>query len=87
VTLVEEDQMAFEDSERSLPLSSRGMGPLVVQRLEQVGIDSLAKLREAGVEAASDAVCDMLGSVAWGNRRRALVDAFASLNPSNGRGF
>jgi hypothetical protein len=79
--------MAFEHNERSLLLSSRGIGPLVVQRLEQVGIDSLAKLREAGAGAASDAVCGMLGSVAWGNRRRALVDALASVKLSNGRGF
>lgn len=75
--------MAFERSERCLLLSSRGIGPTVVQRLEQVGIDSLAKLRDAGVEAASEAVCSMLGSVAWGNRRRALMAALSSLSREN----
>lgn len=65
----------FDPIERAALLSSRGIGPSVLERLEQVGIDSLAKLRAIGVVAAVDEVCAMLGTPAWGNRRRALEDA------------
>lgn len=61
--------------ERTVLLSSRGIGPSVLERLEQVGIDSLAKLRAVGAGAATDAVCEVLGTSAWGNRRRALENA------------
>lgn len=33
--------MPFHETERKLPLSGRGIGPTVLQRLEECGIQSL----------------------------------------------
>jgi len=45
---------------------------MAIDRLENVGIRSLADLREVGVEATVDRICSQLGSAAWRNRRQAL---------------
>jgi predicted RNase H-like nuclease len=44
----------------------------VVERLEQLGYHSLEQLRRAGPDEVSAAVCAMVGSSAWSNRRRAI---------------
>ena len=64
--------MAFAEHERRLLLSMPNVGPRVLERLEEAGIDSLARLSELGVEAAVAAVCANLATPAWANRRRAL---------------
>ncbi|MEK8052730.1 hypothetical protein AACH10_20940 [Ideonella sp. DXS22W] len=71
--------MPFTVEERNLLIATPRLGPAVVQRLEQVGLDSLAKLRASGVDAAVARVCQAVGSGAWANRRRALRVALASL--------
>ena len=67
--------MAFQLTERARLLAAPRIGPAVVQRLEQVGLDSFAKLRQVGVEEAIRIVCAHVGHSAWGNRRRALQSA------------
>ncbi|MBC7940312.1 MAG: helix-hairpin-helix domain-containing protein [Chitinophagaceae bacterium] len=64
--------MSFAKAERAKLLASPRIGPVVVLRLEQVGLDSLAKLRHVGVEDAIRLVCAHVGDTAWANRRRAL---------------
>ncbi len=62
----------FPPTERRLLLSTRGIGAVVVQRLEQAGFDSLQALREAGTAR----VVERAGAhPAWHNRRRALQRA------------
>ena len=70
--------VSFERHEHRLLLATPRIGPMVIERLEAVGIDSLARLREQGVERAVALVCASLGSVAWANRRRALAQALAT---------
>jgi hypothetical protein len=53
-------------------LGTRGIGPRVVERLELAGFCSLDQLRKAGPEAVTAAVCKLLGTRAWANRRRAI---------------
>lgn len=67
--------MAFQQIERAKLLAAPRIGPAVVQRLEQVGLDSFAKLRQVGVEDAIRIVCAHVGHNAWANRRRALQSA------------
>ncbi len=64
--------MAFSESERRVLLAAQRLGPRVIQRLEQIGVDSLAKLKAMGADAAVHRICEQLGSTAWANRRRAL---------------
>lgn len=67
--------MPFSDKERAFLLATPRVGPGVVARLEEAGIDSLHELRHAGVEAVVKCVCDRLGAAGWANRHRALVTA------------
>lgn len=69
--------MSFQPTERSKLLDTPRIGPAVVQRLEQGGLDSFAKLRQVGVDQAIRIVCEQFGNSAWANRRRALCRALA----------
>lgn len=60
-------------------LKMPGIGPTVLDRLREVGIDSVCRLREVGVERAVLRVCEHTGQIAWANRRRYLVSALRQL--------
>ena len=62
----------FSDAERQLLLLTPGVGPMVLERMEDVGINSVEQLRCEGVEAVVDLVCRRVGSTAWANRKGAL---------------
>lgn len=70
----------FAPDERALLLAAAGIGPVVVSRLEEAGLDSLQKLRHVGVDAAIDLVNRRLGARTWGNRRRPLRRALAAMS-------
>lgn len=53
-------------------LTVPGVGPAVIQRLESIGIHSLAELAQLGADQAVKRVCQQLGTRAWENRRKAL---------------
>jgi hypothetical protein len=71
--------MAFTTRETSILLSTPGIGPKVIQRLQEVGLDSLRNLRETGVDSAVLRVCDVVGDIGWANRRKPLRRAFQRL--------
>jgi hypothetical protein len=71
--------MSFSSDERRIMLATPGIGPLVIDRLEQVGIDSLERLKRIGVDSSVLLICERMGTVAWANRRRPLRKAFAAL--------
>jgi hypothetical protein len=56
-------------------LRHRGIGPLVVQRLREVGVRSISELQRQGIEPAVRAICVRSGHLAWRNRTTALADA------------
>lgn len=63
--------MGFSADERALLLSVKGVGPTVVDRLEQIGIASLAALAETDVDAILHQVAGMLGTTCWRNSPQA----------------
>jgi len=65
-------RMGFNETERRHLLTSPGLGPVVVQRLEDAGVISMASLRRMGVDAVVLAMCQPGTNLAWCNRRRAL---------------
>lgn len=67
--------MAFNDFERRELLLVRGIGPLVIERLESIGLDSFDKILDVGIDEAVERACLSTGSSAWRNRRRALLRA------------
>jgi predicted RecB family nuclease len=56
-------------------LLAPGVGPLVIRRLEEAGVCSVADLVRRGVEPTVDSICASMGHHAWRNRRDALVRA------------
>ena len=75
------DAARFAPDERRLLLSTSGIGPGVIQRLESAGIHSLAQIRALGVQGTVRQVCEHLGTMAWANRRGALDRALAHVLP------
>lgn len=60
-------------------LRAPGVGPGVVQRLEQVGVRSLSDLVRRGVDPTVEAICAQTGHAGWANRRAALIRALTAL--------
>ncbi|MFZ5638907.1 MAG: helix-hairpin-helix domain-containing protein [Pseudomonadota bacterium] len=70
--------MGFSAEERATLLAVKGVGPTVVDRLERIGIDSLAVLAETRPDDILGQVSAMLGATCWRNSpqaRSAIVGA------------
>ncbi len=63
---------SFCASERARLLTTPGLGPLAIQRLEDAGYTTLSLIRQIGVDTVVRRICDEMGQIAWANRRRAL---------------
>lgn len=63
--------MAFQNQDRELLLSVKGVGPKVIERLEQIGFSSLEDLAEASSTEITKWVSDELGSTCWRNSPQA----------------
>ncbi len=73
--------MPFPEPERATLLAIKGVGPGVVSRLEQIGIDSLATLARQDATAICAEVSARLGTTCWRNApkaRQAVADAIAA---------
>lgn len=80
--------MGFPAGERGLLLSVKGVGPTVVDRLEQIGIDSLALLAGTEVDAILQQVAGMLGTTCWRNSpqaKSAIANAVAAARAATAR--
>ena len=63
--------MAFAEHERTVLLAVKGVGPTVVLRLEQMGVEDLATLAEQDAAALCVAASAQLGSTCWRNSPQA----------------
>ena len=61
----------FAATERSALLKVRGVGPTVIQRIEEAGIFSLETLREYDATEITTMVSSSLGSTCWKNSPQA----------------
>lgn len=75
----------FPTEERRRLLATPGIGEVVVTRLEHAGYASLQALQQAGAERVTEQVRQLVGDVAWRNRRRAIARAIAASLPATGR--
>jgi hypothetical protein len=75
------DQRSFAEIERQVLLSMPGISNGVVSRIEGAGVCSIRELKDRGVDAVVDQICQGVGNLAWRNRRRALSRALARLAP------
>ncbi len=69
--------MAFSDSERQVLLSVKGVGPTVVKRFEEIGIDTLSDLAKYDVNDIAERVASMLRTTCWKNspQAKAAIEA------------
>lgn len=67
--------MRFNDDDRRRLLLTAGVGPRVLDRMEEVGVASIDDLRHRGVANVVELVCRRIGTSAWANRRAALIRA------------
>ncbi|MFD1261573.1 helix-hairpin-helix domain-containing protein [Entomomonas asaccharolytica] len=63
--------MPFSDIEKSALLTVKGVGNTVIQRLEQMGIDSLSILSTANAEDITKQAAAMLNATCWKNSPQA----------------
>ncbi|MBV6288369.1 helix-hairpin-helix domain-containing protein [Pseudomonas aegrilactucae] len=73
--------MPFSPSETQALLALKGVGPTVIARLEQMGIDSLAVLGESNVSDILAQASAAVGSTCWKNspQARAAITAAVAL--------
>lgn len=73
--------MGFSTDDRERLLAVKGIGRTVVDRLEQIGFDSLDTLADASVEDIVKQIAAMLGTTCWRNSpqaRAAIAGAIAA---------
>lgn len=63
--------MTFSTDERATLLAVKGVGPTVLQRLEQLGVASLADLADQDADAVCVAASALVGSTCWKNSPQA----------------
>lgn len=65
--------MAFSESEKSALLEVKGVGPTVVKRFEEIGIDSFSELANYEPKEIAETVASMLRTTCWKNSPQALL--------------
>ncbi len=71
--------MAFSDSEREALLAVKGVGPTVLKRFEEIGIDSFADLAAHEVDDIAEMVASMLRTTCWKNSPQAKAAIKAAI--------
>lgn len=63
--------MGFPAAERDALLAVKGVGPTVIQRLEQLGFASLQQLAQADAGEIVQSAAGLVGSTCWKNSPQA----------------
>jgi predicted flap endonuclease-1-like 5' DNA nuclease len=63
--------MAFSKEERAALLALKGVGPTVIKRFEEIGIDSFSVLAESHADDIAEMVASMLRTTCWKNSPQA----------------
>lgn len=71
--------MVFNTSERNALLEVKGVGPTVVKRFEEIGINSFSELARHDPEAVVEKIALMLGATCWKNSPQALSAVTAAI--------
>ncbi|EGM78332.1 Pathogenicity locus [Rheinheimera sp. A13L] len=74
--------MAFSEQEKTALLQLKGVGPAVIQRFEQIGLDSFEKLASHSAAEIAERVASMLRTSCWKNSPQALAAIEAAIQGS-----
>lgn len=72
--------MAFSVEEKQALLDVKGVGPTVIKRFEEIGIDSFAKLAQHDAKSIAEMVAAMLRTTCWKNSPQALKAVEGAIN-------
>ncbi|MES9991567.1 MAG: helix-hairpin-helix domain-containing protein [Candidatus Thiodiazotropha sp.] len=72
--------MGFSTPERAALLEVKGVGPTVIDRFEQIGIESFEELREFEVGEIAEMVASMLNTTCWKNSPQAKTAIKQAIN-------
>ncbi len=81
--------MKFTDSERRELLLLKGVGSVVVQRFEEIGIGTFEELRQYDAAEIANIVAAMLNTTCWKNSPQAIAAITAAITlakDSEGKG-
>ncbi len=71
--------MAFSHDEKQALLAVKGVGPTVITRFEDVGIDSFEELARYEAATIAERVASMLRTTCWKNSPQALSAVEAAI--------
>lgn len=71
--------MPFSSNERETLLKVKGVGPKVIERLEQMGIESFEQLKKANVQDIVSAASAIVGLSCWKNSPQARTAIEAAI--------
>jgi len=77
--------MPFPPEQRAALLALKGVGPTVITRLEQMGIESLTALGESDVTDILARASAAVGSTCWKNSPQARAAITNAVNFAKGR--
>ena len=77
--------MRFSDEERAALLEVKGVGPKVIERIEQFGVSGFSDLAGRDPGAMCAAVAAALGSTRWSNSPQARAAMAAAVAAARGR--
>lgn len=72
--------MAFSPSEKDALLAIKGVGPTVVKRFEEIGIDSFSELAKYQAQDIAEQVASMLNTTCWKNSPKAIAAVDAAIS-------
>ena len=76
--------MKFSPEERATLLAVKGVGPKVIERLEQMGFTSFSTLAEADARDIVDQGASLTGSSCWKNSPQARAAVQAAIEAALG---
>lgn len=71
--------MAFSTDEKATLLQVKGVGPTVIKRFEQIGIDTLTALATYNADEIAQRVASMLQTSCWKNSPQAKAAITAAI--------
>jgi hypothetical protein len=77
--------MPFSPEERAILLAVKGVGPMVIQRIEDYGISDLKTLREQQADVLCAEISQRLGSTCWRNSPLARKALEGAIEAARGR--
>ena len=72
--------MGFSDAEKDALLRLKGVGPTVVKRFEEIGINSFEDLKKYHAEDIANMVASMLQTTCWKNSPQAKSAISAAID-------